>query len=171
MKPLPAAIRFLNKDMLEIRVVGPEDAEQVAAQRRNMFIDMGQPDDLRLQAMVEAFIPWARNKIQEGRYRGWFAWENDRPIGGGGMYLMDFPPHWRDAQPLRGYLLNFYVEPQSRRRGVASALLRHAISEAQAMGIRVVSLHASEAGRPIYEHAGFDASNEMMLMMEPLARV
>jgi GNAT superfamily N-acetyltransferase len=46
---------------------------------------------------------------------------------------------------------------------VARGLLKTAIDEARRRGIRVVSLHASEAGRPLYERNGFAASNEMML--------
>jgi hypothetical protein len=30
----------------------------------------------------------------------------------------------------------------------------------------VVSLHASEFGRPLYERNGFEATNEMMLSLE-----
>jgi len=78
---------------------------------------------------------------------------------------MDFPPHWRDAQPLRAYLLNFYVAPEVRRCGLAYELLKTAVADARGRGINVLSLHASQFGRPLYERSGFEASNEMMLYL------
>ena len=76
---------------------------------------------------------------------------------------MDFPPHWMDAEPVRAYLLNFYVAPDARGRGLAETMLRTALDEARRRGIGVVSLHASRMGRPIYERNGFEGTNEMLL--------
>jgi GNAT superfamily N-acetyltransferase len=76
---------------------------------------------------------------------------------------MDFPPHWMDAEPVRAYLLNFYVTPAARGRGLAGQMLRMALDEARRRGIGVVSLHASRLGRPIYERNGFEGTNEMIL--------
>lgn len=73
-----------------------------------------------------------------------------------------FPPHWRDPEPLRVYLTNFYVKPEARGRGLAHGLLKTAVQEARCRGIKVVALHASKFGRPIYERNGFEESNEMM---------
>jgi ribosomal protein S18 acetylase RimI-like enzyme len=81
------------------------------------------------------------------------------------MWLMDFPPHWMDAEPVRAYLLNFYVEPEFRGRGLASELLTTAVEDARRRGIKVVSLHASKFGKPLYERNGFEPTNEMILRL------
>jgi ribosomal protein S18 acetylase RimI-like enzyme len=81
------------------------------------------------------------------------------------MWLVDFPPHWMDAEPVRAYLLNFYVEPAFRGRGIAEKMLKLGVDEAKRRGIGVVSLHASKLGRPIYERNGFADTNEMMLRL------
>jgi GNAT superfamily N-acetyltransferase len=153
--------------MMEIRVAEVGDAERIAAQRRRMFVAMGKVDDDKMQEMYEAFVPWVRERLADGSYLGWLAWNGEVPVAGAGMYLMDFPPHWRDPRPVRAYLLNFYVEPEERRKGLAFGLLKKVLVEARSRGIRVVSLHASPAGRPLYARMGFEPSNEMMLMMEP----
>lgn len=142
------------------------DAELITEQRRRMFVEMGQPDDERMQAMLSNFVPWVRERLRDGRYVGWLIAQGDAVIAGGGMLLMDFPPHWRDPEPLRAYLLNFYVAPEARGRGLAYGLLRTAIDEARRRGIRVVSLHASQFGRPLYERNGFEVTNEMMLHLD-----
>jgi ribosomal protein S18 acetylase RimI-like enzyme len=82
------------------------------------------------------------------------------------MLLMDFPPHWMDPEPVRAYLLNVYVDPEFRGRGLARELLEMAVNDARRRGIKVVSLHASKFGRPLYERNGFEPTNEMMLWSE-----
>ena len=79
------------------------------------------------------------------------------------MWVMEFPPHFMDEGPSRAYLLNFYVAPAMRGRGLARDLLARAVAEAKARGIKVVSLHASKFGKPLYERNGFVQSNEMLL--------
>lgn len=152
--------------MFETRVATAADAELIADQRRSMFAEMGHGDEESLHGMVENFIPWVRERLADGRYLGWLVADDaDQIVAGAGMWLMDFPPHWRDPHPVRAYLLNFYVAPQMRSQGLAFALLRTAVEEARRRGIKVVSLHASNAGRPIYERSGFEATNEMMLYL------
>jgi ribosomal protein S18 acetylase RimI-like enzyme len=76
---------------------------------------------------------------------------------------MEWPPHFMHSEPRRAYLLNFYVAPEMRRQGLARKLLALAVEEAKARGIKVVTLHASKFGKPVYEQYGFKMSNEMML--------
>ena len=53
-----------------------------------------------------------------------------------------------------------------RQQSVSNALTKLvalAVDEAKARGIKVVTLHASKFGRPVYEQYGFRPSTEMML--------
>jgi hypothetical protein len=132
--------------MFETRLAVGGDAELIAHQRMRMFVDAGQAEEgAAMQTMMEKFAVWVRPRLQDGSYVGWIVEQGGRAVAGAGMWLMDFPPHWMDAEPVRAYLLNFYV---ARRRGV-----------------KVVTLHASKFGRPIYERNGFEASTEMMLRL------
>lgn len=152
--------------MFETRLATEADAELIAEHRCWMFAEMGNDDPGRLREMAEAFIPWVRERLRDGRYLGWLGMEGEKVVAGAGMWLMDFPPHRRDPQPVRAYLLNFYVAQEARGRGLAHGLLKTAVEEARRRGIRVVSLHASKAGRPIYERFGFEGTNEMMLHLD-----
>ena len=152
--------------MFETRRATEADAELITEHRRRMFVEMGRPEDERMREMLKAFVPWVRERLRDGRYVGWLVEQGEHVAAGAGMYLMDFPPHFRDPQPLRAYLLNFYVAPEARGHGLAYGLLKTAVGEARQSGIRVVSLHASEAGRPLYARNGFEASNEMMLNLD-----
>ena len=151
---------------VEIRRAGVEDAEAIGEQRHRMFVDSGQADDARMQTVISNFVPWVRAKLADGKYVGWLGEEDGRLVAGAGMWVMDFPPHFMDAEPRRAYLLNFYVDPAMRGRGTARELLDLAVGEARRLGIAVVSLHASKFGKPIYERYGFVGSTEMILRLD-----
>ena len=152
--------------MFETRLATVADAELIADQRRRMFSDSGQADDEQMQTMVANFVGWVRPRLQDGSYVGWLVQEGQQVVAGAGLWLIDFPPHWMDVEPVRAYLLNFYVDAGFRGHGLAYALLKTSIAEAKARGIKVVSLHASKFGKPLYERNGFAPTNEMMLRLE-----
>jgi GNAT superfamily N-acetyltransferase len=152
--------------MFKTRSATVADAELIARHRRSMFVDAGQAEDAKLHAMVENFVVWVRPRLSDGSYVGWLVEEDGSVAAGAGMWLMDFPPHWMDAEPVRAYLLNFYVDPAFRGQGFAYELLTAAVKDARRRGIKVVSLHASKFGKPLYERNGFEPTNEMILKLD-----
>ena len=149
--------------MFETRLATAADAELIAQQRCRMFIDAGQADETLTKTVFAKFVPWVRPKLEDGSYVGWLVSKNGVVVAGAGMWLMNFPPHWMDTEPVRAYLLNFYVDPEFRGHGIAYGLLKGAVNDARRRGIRVVSLHASKFGKPLYERNGFEPTNEMIL--------
>jgi predicted N-acetyltransferase YhbS len=55
-----------------------------------------------------------------------------------------------------GWIGTVWVDPAWRRRGIGLDLTRATIDEADAAGCRTLVLVATEAGRPLYEHLGFE---------------
>ncbi|HEY6412119.1 MAG TPA: GNAT family N-acetyltransferase [Edaphobacter sp.] len=150
--------------MFETRLATAADAELIGEQRRRMFLDSVDTTEAEMRAMIARFVPWVRAKLEDGSYVGWLtSAEDGRVVAGAGMWLMEFPPHWMHEEPVRAYLLNFYVDAEFRGHGLAHALLKTAVSETRRRGIKVVSLHASKFGKPLYERNGFEPTNEMML--------
>lgn len=152
--------------MFETRLATEADAELIGEQRRRMFVDSSQGSEARLKEVTEKFVPWVRERLADGRYVGWLTAEDGRVVAGAGVLFMDFPPHWMDPEPVRAYLLNVYVEPEFRGRWLARELLKIAVADARRRGIKVVSLHASSFGRPLYERNGFKTTSEMILWSE-----
>lgn len=132
-----------------------------------MFVDAGRADNTSLRRVTDAFESWVVPMMRSGRYMAWFALQDDKVIGGAGFMIMEWPPHPLDPEPLRGYLLNVYVEPEFRRKRVASNLIELALAEARKRKIRVVSLHATDESRRMYESSGFRRTNEMFYV-EPV---
>jgi GNAT superfamily N-acetyltransferase len=148
--------------MLETRIATANDAPLIATHRRAMFAAMGGTPAHILDAMSRSFEPWVARMIAEGKYIGWITEDNARPIAGAGLLVLDWPPHPFDPTgENRGYLLNVYVEPEYRKRGLARALIECCMAETRRRNLRVVALHSSHAAHSIYEDLGFRATNEM----------
>lgn len=127
---------------------------------------MGRADDAVLETVLRNAELWTKNMIEAGRYAGWITTDGDWPVASAGLLVLDWPPHPLDpAGERRGYVLNVFVQPEYRRRGLAHALVELCLDEAKRRGIRIVALHSSDAGRAIYEGFGFKASNEMLYVV------
>jgi GNAT superfamily N-acetyltransferase len=149
-----------------VRAATLADAATVTAHRRAMFVDMGETDAERLDAMCAEFLPWVSARMERGEYLTWLAEDKTGAVvAGAGLWLMDWPPHLVGRQAQRGNLLNVYVERDHRRRGLARRLMQTALDWCRANALEVVILHASDQGRALYESLGFTPTNEMRLLL------
>ncbi|MGJ7551215.1 GNAT family N-acetyltransferase [Pseudomonas alloputida] len=146
---------------LKYQPVGPSDAEMICSNREQMFLEAGgNPEELRV--MTEHFRPWLEERLGDGRYYGFKLLDGDQPVAAIGLMSIDWPPH--PAHPTldkRGYVLNVYVQPAYRRRGLASALMQAADAEFARRGITFAVLHATETGKPVYAQSGWVGTAEM----------
>ncbi|MFV3328965.1 GNAT family N-acetyltransferase [Pseudomonas sp. NY15372] len=146
---------------LTVRRLGLNDLEVICRHRERMFLEAaGDPEQLR--QMTEHFRPWLSQRLGDGRYYGFAVVEGEHVAAAIGLMSIDWPPH--PAHPTRdqrGYVLNVFVEPDYRRRGLASALMKLAEAEFTRRGIDFAVLHATEAGRPVYQAQGWGATAEM----------
>ena len=136
-----------------------------------MFRDMGQLAAHLEAPLEQAAATWLREALPRGEYLAWVAEDEGTPgtvIGGAGVQLRPILPRPRpgvDDLELgpEAIVLNVYVEPAWRRRGVAEALMRTLLDALAARGVRRVVLHAAPDGRRLYERLGFVPTNEMRL--------
>jgi ribosomal protein S18 acetylase RimI-like enzyme len=148
---------------METRLATEADAALIAAHRYAMFAAMGGTPTSVLDEMSRSFLPWVARMIAAGKYIGWITEDGGRPVASAGLLILDWAPHPFDpAGEHRGYLLNVFVDPDYRRRGLAKALVRTCLAEAHRRNLRVVALHSADAARSIYESLGFRATNEML---------
>ncbi|HTX77611.1 MAG TPA: GNAT family N-acetyltransferase [Terracidiphilus sp.] len=158
--------------MLATRPATPADAALIASHRRAMFAAMGSLTPDVLDEMTRSFEPWLLPRLADGRYLGWITEDDGQPIASAGLMFLDWPPHpLHPAASVRGYILNVFVDPAHRRRGLARTLVDCCLQEARSRDIELVTLHASSEGRPLYESMGFRNGSEMQLVLltEPVA--
>ncbi|HEX3893605.1 MAG TPA: GNAT family N-acetyltransferase [Terracidiphilus sp.] len=153
--------------MLTTRPTVAADAELIALHRHAMFAEMGKSHAEALEHMRCNFVPWVQRMIDAEKYAGWVVSDGEQPVASAGFFELEWPPHPLDpAGAHRGYLLNFWVEPAYRGKGLARQLVGEALAESRRRGIRVTALHASDAGKRVYEPMGFSATNEMFYVDE-----
>lgn len=146
------------------------DTEAIVHHRAAMFADMGVGTADERAAMSGHFRPWLRAALQDGSYLAVFAHpagQPDQVVAGAGLRILDWPPGMFYPEQRRGYLLNVYTEPEHRHRGLARRLVERCMAECSARGIGILSLHASEFGRPLYLSLGFTPTNEMRITLNP----
>jgi ribosomal protein S18 acetylase RimI-like enzyme len=161
-------------DLQRLFVVRQADATDVpllARHRAAMFRDMGQLASHHEETLERATASYLREALPRGEYLAWVAEDTAMPaavIGGAGVQVRPILPRPRPgADDLElgpeALVLNVYVEPAWRRRGIAEALMRALLDALAARGIRRIVLHASNDGRRLYERLGFVPTNEMRL--------
>ena len=138
--------------MIQIWVAGPADAATIARHRY--------PGESGEHLAV--YADWLPGVMSEGRYLGWLAVQGKRVIGGAGLLLLHWQPSRTDSNPLRGRVVNVFVEAEFRRKGVARELLRALLTEARSRRLGVLNLGSSAEGRGLYNSLGFQASETEM---------
>jgi len=152
---------------IDIRPVQPDDLDLICHHREAMFQESGFAADT-LRTMTRHFREWLRPRLADGSYFGFVAMADSRPVAGVGLMLIDWPPHpAHPEQSKRGYVLNLYVDPIRRKRGLAKQLTACAEAELARRGATFSILHATQAGRPLYEQGGWRQTSEMSKVMGP----
>ena len=149
-----------------IREATVADLATIMRHRRGMFYDMGFCDKAALDAMETTSAPFIKTGLEEGSYRAWLAEVNGAVVAGGALLIVGHPSAPNDPNPRRAWILNLYTEPEHRHRGYAKAIVETIIEWCRTQGFESVSLHASDAGRHLYEVLGFAPTNEMRLLLK-----
>ena len=155
--------------MTTLRAVAPRDLDLICRHREAMFRASGRADrsEESLQAMTASFRTWLGPRLADGSYFGFVIEEDGSPVAGIGLMVIDWPPHpSHPREDRRGYVLNVYVEPAHRKRGLARQPMALAEDEFRRRGVTFAILHGTAMGRPLYERLGWAATSEMS---KPLA--
>jgi GNAT superfamily N-acetyltransferase len=154
-----------------LRPLTPGDAAVVARHRAAMFHEMGSLAAGDVETMIEAATVYLGPAIARGEYYGWLAMASgtaaETPViaGGAGVQVRPQLPRPKPGGGLltgrQGIILNVFVEHAFRRQGLARRLVETAIDWARRERLASLVLHASDAGRPLYEQLRFVATNEM----------
>lgn len=155
--------------MMTTRPVGPNDLELICRHREEMFRASNAPgrSDELLRTMTTAFRVWLRPRLKDGSYFGYIAEENDAPVAGIGLMVIDWPPHpSHPFEDRRGYVLNVFVEPSHRGRGLGRMLMDLGDAEMAQRGVSFAVLHATRMGKPLYEKLGWAQTSEMSKLIK-----
>ena len=142
-----------------VRTATPADAREITRLRRLMFTAMGL--DCDVAAWEEACVEWFERNLGPGGVGDVVGVVVDAPDGSarlvacGVIELSRSIPSPRSPRGTSAYISTISTEPTWRRRGMAAAIMDALLTVARARGVDNVDLHATEAGRPLYERLGF----------------
>lgn len=99
---------------------------------------------------------------------GWVAERGGVAVGGVTMTLNEGLPQYRSPNGRVASILGLYVVPEERGAGLATRLVNEGIAAARAWDADLVTLHAADKARPIYERLGFVRTKEMRLQFSEI---
>jgi GNAT superfamily N-acetyltransferase len=128
-----------------------------------MFREMGRLDEDAFSAFVMTAAEYLCQALSEGSYRGWIAEESMGNVtGGAGVLLRPMLPRPDCLMGPEAIVLNVYVEPVNRRRGIARRLVGAILDWCTVQQVRRIVLHPSSAGKNLYESMGFVPTGELI---------
>ncbi len=154
-------------DDITIRPAAPRDCDVILHHRRSMFQEMkeGPADDL--DRTVQIARPWLIAALANGTYQGWLADDgHGNIVAGAGVVILSWPASPKNLENRRPLIVNVYTEPEFRGRGLARQLMLTVLEWLKEQGFRMAALHASQAGKHLYESLGFRPTNEMQIQLE-----
>ncbi len=102
--------------------------------------------------------------LTDGTFESWVIEEAGRIVATGGICLHSIAPNYSNPSGKSAYVLNVFTLPECRGKGYASALFGRLIDRARALGCGQLYLHATEAGRRIYQKFGFLQTDDEMIL-------
>ena len=142
------------------RAATVEDAPEVVRLGAQMFLEMGLDPDGAWRANAE-------RRVAEGLADGSVAaWVVDDPDAAGGLAASACAtvsrrlPGPHNPHGIAAYVQYVCTEPRHRGHGHGRAVMEALLDWCRAQGARVVELHATPDGEPLYRSLGFaDAAN------------
>lgn len=120
------------------------------------------PADADTTELRQANLDYYTKALSDDSHIACFAIIDGKTIGCGGVCLYDEMPSPDNPTGHCAYLMNIYVRPEHRGRGVAKRIVRWLVGAALSRGIKKIYLETSEAGRLLYEMLGFSDMKDMM---------
>lgn len=146
-----------------IRQASEADAETLVDLRERMLVELEADDRERLADLRARSLEWLANAMPDGEATGWLAERDGRVVGGVSLTLLETQPQYRSPSGRLASVYGLFVEPDERGHGTATALVRAALDFARSRDVDLVTLHAADKARPLYERLGFTPTKEMRL--------
>ncbi|HEV2227007.1 MAG TPA: GNAT family N-acetyltransferase [Nitrososphaerales archaeon] len=141
---------------------GPDDVDLLVNHRLGLLLEVHPELETKIRGSEVWTREWIRNRLSDGELIGFLAKAEDGKVAGSGcIWLRNDLPRPTNPSMIAPYLMSMYTAPEFRRKGVARLIVQGALKWCKERGYERVSLHSSEAGKPLYASLGFSPTTEM----------
>ncbi|KKN04169.1 hypothetical protein LCGC14_1100070 [marine sediment metagenome] len=155
--------------MYELRRANLSDIDKLIDFRVEFLEEIqNPPPDMEMEIFLKSLKDSFLEKMKSNDFIAWLAESDYEIIATSGLSFLQKPPHFINLTGRFAYIMNMYTKPEWRRKGIGLALLEKLFEEIKKKGIQSVVLHATPAGRPLYEKYSFRENNgdkEMILTL------
>lgn len=150
----------------QISIGTAEDEKVLLKHRLKMFEEIRPDKGSYRDDFASVTQEWVSHKLRDQNFVAFIARTRDGIIAGSGCILVkEDQPRPETTVTGAPYLLSMYTEPDFRKMGVATAIVKEAIYWSRKNGYDRIDLHASPIGRSVYERLGFRQTTEMRLIL------
>ena len=172
--PRPARAIGHNRPMPPaVRPADPTDATDLDTLCRLRVAFIADHHGRRVEDLDADFTRQTRDFLTEqqqaGSIHSWLALDGATAVGAVSLLVFRMPPRPGDPRTAEGYVINMFVAPSHRRRGIGRELFAACCASADRLQLRRLLLHATPDGRPLYTAFGF-APNDAWLEL-PIPRI
>lgn len=148
---------------LSYRLATIDDLELLTQTRVEFFADIHK--DLTDEQKVEIYNynkAYFEETLSDDTFAAYLAFDGEQLVATSGVNFYRTPPNPGNKTGRTAYISNMFTKPAYRGKGIATHLFDMTVAEARKRGCGKIVLHATDAGRPIYEKYGFFVPNGAM---------
>jgi ribosomal protein S18 acetylase RimI-like enzyme len=148
---------------MKIRYATPHDADLLAKHRAMVWHEVGEWSMIDLTPQIPIWTEFFRKCLRDETYVAFVAEETTTVVASGGILIHLTIPRPGSSSERAGRVQSVYVIPDSRRNGIARAVMERILSYAREATLVSLSLHPSNEARKLYGGLGFVAADEMLI--------
>ena len=138
---------------MEYRIATISDCEALTDIRMQMRKELGA--DFNSELIYAETLDFFKRNIKSGVHIAFICEHNRQMIATAGITLFEIMPTTEHPNGKAARLMNMYVVPFFRSKGIAKELLNRIMAYAEEHGIGKVMLNPSQMGKSLYENYGF----------------
>lgn len=151
---------------MHYRFASVEDIDMLTEQRVRFIYTMKsrQPDDEQSRQISESCRDYFEATMPCGESDTVLAFDDERLVAFGTIFYYRSLPSLYNPKGTNAYITSIFVEPEYRRRGIATHIVSMLVERARSNGVISVMLSASDEGSALYRKLGFEDTHNAMFL-------
>lgn len=156
-------LRYLIKYM-KYRIANYDDITDLVRLRIKFLKEVSNEHVSDENLLAVELKKYFEKHLTVGDYINWLATDEAKIVATGGICFHSYPPSFTALNERRAYIMNIYTISDFRNQGIASVIFDKLMEEAASRDVCIVSLHATNMGKALYQKFGFEHGDDEMII-------